>query len=136
MTTLPDLSHIKLPDGSRPFTEKCAMCYGDGKARSYNQVRGIKGCYKCVGTGYVPLPPERIHEGMLMDALEAMGYNYVEFSKRADGKRAVCIHFPMEVINIWPSNQTRLAALCEAVLKAAEENKASASGNSVKENIE
>ena len=128
-SNLPDLSHITLPDGSRPFMGVCRKCAGQGETYKYRGLGmatpiGKNTCSPCVGTGRVPLPPERIHEGMLMDALEAMGFTHFTIasapSARRCGVEAKGLKGPG---NAHGSGSTRLAALCEAVLKAAEKGK-------------
>ena len=124
-SNLPDLSHITLPDGSRPFMGVCRKCAGQGETYKYRGLGmatpiGKNTCSPCVGTGRVPLPPERIHEGMLMDALEKMGYNCIIIVRGPKGY-AVEANTASTMCNSRASTgPTRLAALCAALLKAAE----------------
>ena len=128
-SNLPDLSHITLPDGSRPFVEICQWCGGRGSWLSkepegatvpYLSDRNV--CDNCHGLGYVPLPPERIHEGMLMDALEKTGANAFYIVWLPDIKTWRMTMYCEERL-IYVEGSTRLAALCAALLKAAEERK-------------
>ena len=132
-SNLPDLSHITLPDGSRPFAMPCngpdpdddfLYCdKGQTKCDMWGTRHRSKVCPLCHGLGYVPLPPERIHEGMLMDALEKMGYDCIIIVRGPKGY-AVEVNTASTMCSSRASTgPTRLAALCEAVLKAAEKGK-------------
>ena len=123
-SNLPDLSHITLPDGSRPFMGVCRKCAGQGETYKYRGLGmatpiGKNTCSPCVGTGRVPLPPERIHEGMLMDALEKTGANAFYIVWLPDIKTWRMTMYCEERL-IYAEGPTRLAALCEAVLKACQ----------------